>query len=82
MTIISTVELRRRLADTINRASYGRSRFVVERNGRPVAAIIPIDDLLRLEEMEDAADAAAADEAKAEGGSMNLEEFRRRITRG
>ena len=40
------------------------------------------DDLPRRQTMEDAADAKEADEAKAEGGSMSLEKFRRRLAGG
>ena len=36
------------------------------------AAIIPLTDLEMIEAIEDAADARAADEAKAEGGAMPL----------
>lgn len=71
-TTISTGQLRQRLADMLNRASYAKDRIVVERNGQPVAAIVPLDDL---EALEDIADARAADEAKAEDGAMALAEF-------
>ncbi len=76
MTItISTAELRRGLADALNRASYAKNRIVVERNGQPVAAIVPMDDLRALQALEDTADALAADAAKAEGGSITLDHF-------
>ena len=78
-TTISTGQLRQRLADALNRASYAKDRIVVERNGRPVAAIVPLDDLEVLEALEDAADARAADEAKAEGGAIPLADFLREL---
>lgn len=71
-TTISTRQFRHQLADTLNRAGYAKDRIIVERNGRPVAAIIPLTDLEMIEAIEDAADARAADEAKAEGGAMPL----------
>lgn len=71
-TTIRTRQLRHQLADTLNRAGYAKDRIIVERNGRPVAAIIPLTDLEMIEAIEDAADARAADEAKAEGGAMPL----------
>lgn len=74
-TTLSTAQLRQRLADTLNRAHYAQDRIVVERNGRPVAAIVSLDDLSALEALEDEADARAADEAKSEGGAMPLSEF-------
>lgn len=38
----------------------GRERVVLHRHGRDVAAIVPLDDLRILEELEDRADVAAA----------------------
>jgi prevent-host-death family protein len=69
---VSTAQLRQQLAETLNRARYARDRIVVERNGTPVAAIVSLSDLEALEAIEDAADAHAADEAKAEGGARPL----------
>ena len=74
-TTISTGRLRQHLSDALNRAGYAKDRIVVERNGRPVAAIVSLDDLEALEALTDAADARAADEAKAEGGAVPLDEF-------
>jgi prevent-host-death family protein len=34
----------------MNRASYGRERFLIERRGKPVGAIVSAEDLARLEE--------------------------------
>ena len=79
MSTISTGQLRRRLADALNRARYAKDRIVVERNGRPVAAIVPLTDLKALEALEDAADAQAADEAKGESGAIPLAEFLKKL---
>ena len=81
-TTISTRQLRQQLADMLNRASYAKDRIVVERNGRPVAAIVPLADLEALEALEDAADARAADEAKAEGGAVPLGDSLRALPPG
>lgn len=53
-------ELRQGFSDALNRVSYGKERIVLERHGKQVAAIIPIEDLALLEEMEDRHDAEAA----------------------
>ena len=47
-------------ADTINRVAYGKERVVLRRRGKEVAAVVPIDDLRLLEELEDRIDLAAA----------------------
>lgn len=58
----------------LRRAERGR-RIVVSRRGRDVAAIVPLADLDRLEEMEDR---EAAREALAESGpSVPYEHVRR-----
>ena len=76
---VSAGQLRQHLADMLNRARYAKDHIVVERNGKPVATIIPLDDLETLEALEDAADARAADEAKAEGGAVPLADFLREL---
>lgn len=53
-------------ADTINRVAFGRERVVVKRRGKEVAAVVPIDDLRLLEELEDRTDLADARAALAE----------------
>ncbi len=53
-------------ADTINRVAFGRERVVVKRRGKEVAAVVPIDDLRLLEELEDWIDLADARAALAE----------------
>ena len=49
---ISSMELRHGIGDILNRVCYADERFIVERKGRPVAAIISVDMLERLERME------------------------------
>jgi prevent-host-death family protein len=43
-TSLSATELVRRLGDVLARVRYRRETFVVRRNGRPVARIIPADE--------------------------------------
>jgi prevent-host-death family protein len=66
MTNISTAEARNDFADVINRASFGKERFVLTRRGKKLVAIVPVEDLDLLEEMEDQMDIAAAKAALAE----------------
>ena len=53
-------------ADTINRVAYGKERVVLRRRGKEVAAVVPIDDLRLLEELEDRIDLADVRTALAE----------------
>lgn len=49
---ISTIEMRQRLGDLLNRVALRHDQFVIERKGKPLAAIVPIE---RLEQMQEAA---------------------------
>ena len=48
----SISELKRDLSALINRAAYGKERIVIVSRGRPKAAIIGLEDLRRLEELQ------------------------------
>jgi prevent-host-death family protein len=53
---MSVTEFKKRFSDVLRRAEYGGERVIVERHGKPVAAIVSTDDLRHLEAAEDAAD--------------------------
>ncbi len=67
MTIrtLGVVEIRNNLADIMAQVAYAGSRFVVERKGRPMVALVSIEDLHRLEALEDARDSELLRRAKA-----------------
>lgn len=44
---IAAFEARRKFGQLIEEAYYRRDSFIVERSGRPMVALIPIDDYLR-----------------------------------
>lgn len=79
MATVSTSEARKELADILNRAAYAHERTTVTRNGKPVAAIVPLDDLEAMEALEDMMDIRAAREslqdAEEHGGTMEVGEF-------
>ena len=51
---ISVSEMKNTLSEVLNRAAYGKERIVIASRGRPKAAVISIEDLELLEELEDA----------------------------
>jgi prevent-host-death family protein len=51
---------RQNFADILNRAAYGGERIIVHRRKKPVAAVVPIEDLELLEKIEDRMDVAEA----------------------
>ncbi len=56
------------LVELLRRVASDRERIILDREGTPVAALGPIEDLQWLEEMEDLIDAEMARKALAEGG--------------
>jgi prevent-host-death family protein len=42
-TSVSTMELRSKLGEVLDRTLYRKEAFVVERKGRPLAAIVPME---------------------------------------
>ena len=47
---------RQNFSDLVNRAAYGGERIIVHRSKKAVAAVVPIEDLELLEQIEDRAD--------------------------
>jgi prevent-host-death family protein len=61
MTTTTAVELRENLHDILHRAQYAHERVTITRHGKPVAAIVPLEDLEFLQELEDRFDQAEAE---------------------
>ena len=49
MTTISATEVRSNFSEVLGRVAYGKERVTIERRGRPLAVLLPIEDLARLE---------------------------------
>jgi prevent-host-death family protein len=57
---ITTVAARQHFSDLINRVAYGKDRVLLTRRNRPLVAVVPIEDIALLEEIEDREDLKAA----------------------
>jgi len=66
MTRLTVSKAREDLAEMLNRVAYGGERVVLERRGKNVAALIPMEDLEVLELLEDKLDLEAAKRALAQ----------------
>lgn len=66
--LLTTTEARAGFSETINRVAYGGQRFVIERRGQAMAALVSMEELAILEKLEDLADIQAAEVALAEPG--------------
>lgn len=61
---LSTAEARNNFSDVINRAAYGKERVVLTRRGKDIVGVVPMEDILLLEKLEDQLDIQLADAAK------------------
>ena len=48
MNTVSTMRIRQELGDILNRVSLKHDEFIVERKGKQLAAIVPVDTLLAM----------------------------------
>ena len=66
MTKVAASAVRKDFADAVNRVAYQGERIVLQRRGKDLAALVPIEDLELLRELEDRMDLDAARAALAE----------------
>ena len=66
MATVSTVDARNQFSEVVNRVAYGKERVILTRRGKSLAAVVPIEDLDLLEELEKQLDLDDAKEALAE----------------
>ena len=76
MTTIPAVKARAKFSDLITKAAFEKDRIVLTRNGKELAALVPIEDVLLLEELENKADLQAARKALKEKGSVPWEKLK------
>lgn len=76
MKRLAASAVRESFAETLNRVAYQGERVVMHRRGKPVAALVPLEDLAALEALENQRDLAAARKALREKGSVPLEKLK------
>jgi len=65
---ISAADARKKFANIINRVAYGKESFVLTRRGEALAAIVSMEDLKLLQEVEEQMDIDDAWKARNEPG--------------
>ena len=65
---ISAVDARKKFANIINRVAYGKESFVLTRRGEAIAALVSMEDLRLLYEIESQIDIEDAWKARKEPG--------------
>jgi hypothetical protein len=69
---VSTIDVRQRIGDMLNRVSWRHDEFIIERKGNALAALVPIE---RLEQMRRFARRHALDVMERQkGGALNDDE--------
>ncbi len=62
---ISSTKARTLFADLVSRVSYGRERVVINKSGKDVVAMVPMEDLRLIVLLEDLIDGIEAERAMA-----------------
>jgi len=76
---MTTAEARDHFADLLNRTAYGKERVVLTRHGKPLVAVVPVEDLALMRELEDRIDVEAARKALKESKSIAWEVVKARL---
>jgi len=82
MIKITTVEAREKFSEIVNKAAFGAQRITLTRRGKDVAAIVPIDDLKKIEmasNSPDVADAMNALAAALKSGAISWDDVKRQL---
>jgi prevent-host-death family protein len=66
VTKLNVSDVRDDFAEVINRVAYGGERIVINRHGKDVVALVPVEDVALLEAIEDQIDIQQARKALAE----------------
>jgi prevent-host-death family protein len=61
---MSLIEMRDNLAETINRVRFGGERIIIKRHGKNVAALVSVEDLAWLEELDEELDKKLAKQVR------------------
>ena len=67
-TTISTADARKNFADLVNKVAYGSEPVILTRRGQKIAAIVSMEELELLRQIEDRIDIEDARKALAEPG--------------
>jgi prevent-host-death family protein len=69
--VADITKVRQNFSEVVNQVAYGKERVVIARHGKSLVALVPIEDLELLEQLEEQVDLektrAALNEVKAQG---------------
>jgi len=77
---ITTAEARKYFADIVNNVAYGKDTIVLTRRGKELAALVSIEDLILLQQLEDQQDIDDAWKIKNESGdNVKLSDLKKEL---
>ena len=77
---ITTAEARKNFADVVNNVAYGKDTVVLTRRGKELAALVSIEDLQLLQQLEDNHDIEDAWNIKDEPGkNIKLSDLKKEL---
>ena len=79
MVHIPASKVRQGFSDVLNRVADRRERIVLRRRGKDLAALVPIQDLEFLDELEERLDLEAAQKALKEKGAVSWAVLKKRL---
>ena len=82
MKQITAAEARKHMSELLNRAAYGKERFVVTRHGKELVAIVPLEEVTlldRLRALLSKKDFEAAIAEMEEAGTTSWQDVRREL---
>ena len=82
---LSTAEVRERLAEVINQVAYAKDRVILTRRKKPLAAVVPLEDVALLEAIEEKEDLKALRAAQREvkrKGTISWERIKKDLKLG
>jgi prevent-host-death family protein len=79
LTKVTTSIARAQFAELVNRAEYAGERTVVHRRKKPVAAVVPIEDVELLEQLEEQVDLDDARRAMKEKGRIPWSQIKKQL---
>jgi prevent-host-death family protein len=82
MSSVSVSKARQDMKDLVNRVAYGKKRIYLTSHDKKMVALVPVEDIERLQALEDAEDIREAELALKEiekKGSISLAEMKKRL---
>ena len=77
---ITTAEARKNFADIVNNVAYGKDPIVLTRRGKALAALVSIEDLKLLQQLEDQQDIDDAWKMKSvPGENVKLSDLKKEL---